>query len=61
MYSEILNMRVPLKLSCHALRTLDKHGGLDEVIKKMKVRKMSPEILALKRDIRKKEKALALS
>lgn len=59
-YSEVLNMKIPLKLSSHALRTLDKHGGIDEVLKKMKTHKMNAQMLSIKRSIQKKEKAAAL-
>lgn len=31
-YSHVLKNYVPLKLSAHAMRTLDKHGGLDHYV-----------------------------
>lgn len=39
-YSHVLNDYISIRLSAHGMRTLDKHGGLDEYIRKIAVSKL---------------------
>lgn len=48
--SAVLQRDVSLKLSTHAMRTLHKHGGLDEFLSVVSIRKLDGDLLRLKRD-----------
>ncbi len=51
--SDALGERVRLRLTTHALRTVDRHGGLDAYLLATKDDKLSLEVRRLKRRIRK--------
>lgn len=51
--SEALGRRVPLRISTRALRTVQKHGGLDAWLLSTDDAGLAPEALRLKRSIRK--------
>jgi large subunit ribosomal protein L28 len=53
--SEILGETVSLKVSMNALRTLDRHGGLDVFLLKAQDDVLSIKALRLKRQIAKKQ------
>ena len=52
-YSDALRGRVALRVSTRALRTVQKHGGLDPFLLAMDDAKLAPEGLRLKRRVRK--------
>lgn len=51
--SEALRRKVRLSISTRALRTVEKHGGLDAYLVRTPDEKLAPEALRLKRKIRK--------
>ncbi len=51
--SDALNRSVPLRITTRALRTVQKHGGLDPFLLRTDDRKLAPEALRLKRSVRK--------
>lgn len=53
MMSDALRRSVQLRVSAHALRTVDHRGGLDAFLMKAPDAQLSPKALKLKRDIRK--------
>lgn len=53
MMSDVLRRSVQLRVSAHALRTVDHRGGLDAFLMKAPDAQLSPKALKLKRDIRK--------
>ncbi len=50
-YSYALAQFVSLKLSSAAMRTLDKHGGIDNYIKQAHLSKVPPSLLKLKKKL----------
>lgn len=57
--SETLNRSVRLRVSAHALRSVDHRGGLDAFLKKARDEELSALALDLKRQIAKAEAAPA--
>ena len=59
--SELLGNSYKLRISMHALRSVDRNGGIDTFILKCKDSVLSPKALRLKRQVAKKlaEKAAA--
>jgi large subunit ribosomal protein L28 len=55
--SDALGRSVKLRVSAHALRTVDHRGGLDAFLMKAKDDELSVKALELKRQIRKKRTA----
>ena len=53
--SDTLGETVSLKISMNALRTLDRHGGLDAFLLKARDEALSTKALRLKRQIAKKQ------
>ncbi|MEN2494408.1 MAG: 50S ribosomal protein L28 [Hyphomicrobiaceae bacterium hypho_1] len=51
--SEVLNRKVRLRISAHALRTVEHLGGLDIFLVKAKSPDLSPNCQKLRRDITK--------
>ncbi|HFB2048747.1 MAG TPA: 50S ribosomal protein L28 [Hyphomicrobiaceae bacterium MAG_BT-2024] len=51
--SEVLNRKVRLKISAHALRTVEHRGGLDIFLVKAKSKELSSNCKKLKREITK--------
>ncbi|MCP3983221.1 MAG: 50S ribosomal protein L28 [bacterium] len=51
--SEALGRRVALRITTRALRTVQKHGGLDPFLLKMDDRKLAPDAMRLKRSVQK--------
>ena len=52
--SDILGQSYKLRISAHALRTVDHRGGLDAFLAKSKDDELSDKALKIKRDIAKK-------
>jgi large subunit ribosomal protein L28 len=52
--SDALGRSVRMRVSAHALKTVDHRGGLDAFLMKAKDDELAPKILDLKREIRKK-------
>ncbi|WP_046862413.1 50S ribosomal protein L28 [Microvirga massiliensis] len=52
--SDALQRAVRLRISAHALRSVEHRGGLDAFLAKAKAEDLSPNALALKREIQKK-------
>ena len=52
--SDALGRSVKLRISAHALKTVDHRGGLDAFLKKAHADELSPKALKLKREIEKK-------
>ncbi len=50
--SEALGRRVPLRITTRALRSVQKHGGLDTFLLRTDDRKLAPEAIRLKRSVR---------
>lgn len=50
-YSDTLRRKVSLRISTRALRTVQKHGGLDPFLTKMREAKLAPEGQRLKREV----------
>ena len=55
--SDALGRSVRLRVSANALRTIDHRGGLDAFLMKAKDEQLSPRVLELKRQLRKKQSA----
>jgi large subunit ribosomal protein L28 len=51
--SDTLQRSVQMRISAHALRTVDHRGGLDAFLLKAQDAQLSPKALKLKRDLRK--------
>jgi len=51
--SEALQRSVQMRISAHALRSVDHRGGLDAFLLKAADAELSPKALKLKRDLRK--------
>jgi large subunit ribosomal protein L28 len=56
--SESLNRRVRLRVAVAALRSIEHRGGLDAFLLKARDTELSPNALALKREIAKKQAAV---
>jgi len=54
MISDALGRSVKLRISTNALKTVDRRGGLDAFLMKAKDAELSPRVLELKREIKKK-------
>ena len=52
--SDALGRSVKLRISAHALKTVDHRGGLDAFLKKARAEELSPKALKLKSEIAKK-------
>src|SRR5213595_2792062 len=52
--SDTLGRSVKLRISANALKTVDHRGGLDAFLMKAKDEELSPKVLDLKRQIKKK-------
>jgi large subunit ribosomal protein L28 len=57
--SDSLGRSVRLRVSANALKTIDHRGGLDAFLMKAKDAELSPRVLDLKRQIKKKAAAAA--
>lgn len=57
--SDILGQSFRLRISAHALRTVDHRGGLDAFLAKAKEDELSPKALKIKRELEKKAVAAA--
>lgn len=57
--SETLDRKVRLKVSAHALKTVEHRGGLDAFLMKAKADDLSPQCQKLKREIAKAKQAEA--
>ena len=55
--SDALGRAVRLRVSANALKTIDHRGGLDAFLRKANNDELSPEALAIKREIAKKTAA----
>ena len=51
MHSEVLNRRISLRVSTNAMRTVEKHGGLDAYLLQARNAELAAEALELKREI----------
>ena len=51
--SDVLKRKVRLKVSAHALRSVEHRGGLDAFLMKARADELSPQCQKLKRDIAK--------
>lgn len=49
--SEILGRKINLRVSTSAMRTIEKHGGLDAFLMQAKNAELAPEARVLKREI----------
>ena len=58
--SESLGRNVRLRVSTHALKSVDHNGGLDAYLLKARAENLSPKALDLKRAVEKKRAASAL-
>ena len=52
MHSEVLGRRVSLRLSTSAMRTIEKHGGLDSFLMQARNAELADEARQLKREIK---------
>ena len=57
--SDTLQRKVRLRISAHALKTVERRGGLDAFLLKAKDSELAPRVLELKRQIVKKREAAA--
>lgn len=57
--SEVLGQSFSLRISAHALRTVDHRGGLDAFLAKSKDDELSPKALKIKREVQKAQTAAA--
>jgi large subunit ribosomal protein L28 len=55
--SDTLGRSVRLRVSAHALKSIDHRGGLDAFLAKAKDEQLAPKVLELKRQIAKKRAA----
>jgi large subunit ribosomal protein L28 len=53
--SDVLKRSFRLKISAHALKTVEHRGGLDAFLKRARPETLSPKCLQIKRDIAKAE------
>ncbi len=53
LYSDVLRRPVPLRVSTRALRTVQRHGGLDAYLVKTATAKLAPEGQRLQRHVKK--------
>ena len=51
MHSEVLNRQISLRVSTSAMRTVEKHGGLDGYLLQARNAELAVEARALKREI----------
>ncbi len=51
--SEVLGRDIALRVSTRAIRTVQKHGGLDNFLVRMDEAKLAPEAIKLKRKVHK--------
>jgi len=51
MHSEILNRQISLRVSTSAMRTVEKHGGLDAYLSQARNAELAVEARELKREI----------
>ena len=51
MYSEVLNRQISLRVSTSAMRTVEKHGGLDAYLLQARNAELAVEARELKREI----------
>jgi large subunit ribosomal protein L28 len=58
-FSKILYKFISMKVSVHALKSVEKNGGLDDYLKKTSNRVLAPEALAIKKSILKTTKSTA--
>ena len=58
--SETLGRSFRLKISNHALRSVDHRGGLDAFLKKAKDEELSSDALAIKKEVAKAQAAAAV-
>ncbi len=59
--SDTLKRSFRMRISAHALKTVEHRGGLDAFLKKAKPHTLSPKCLQIKRDIAKAEAEAAQS
>ena len=52
MHSEVLGRRISLRLSTSAMRTIEKHGGLDAFLMQARNAELADEARQLKREIK---------
>ncbi len=52
-YSDALKQNVGLRVTTRAIRTVQKHGGIDRFLVKMDPAKLAPEAVRLKRRVHK--------
>ena len=52
--SEALGRSIPLRLSTNAIRTVERHGGLDAYLVLTSSLKLAPELIRLKKTIQKR-------
>jgi large subunit ribosomal protein L28 len=57
--SDVLKRRVRVRISAHALRSVEHRGGLDAYLLKARNEELSDRMLRLKRDIQKANKGAA--
>lgn len=50
-FSKTLDKSINMKVSVHALKSVEKNGGLDDYLKKTSNRVLAPEALAVKKSI----------
>ena len=58
-FSKTLDKFISMKVSVHALKSVEKNGGLDDYLKKTSNRVLAPEALAIKKSILKTTKSTA--
>ena len=58
-FSKTLDKFISMKVSVHALKSVEKNGGLDDFLKKTSNRVLAPEALIIKKSILKTTKSIA--
>ena len=58
-FSKTLDKFISMKVSVHALKSVEKNGGLDDFLKKTSNRVLAPEALFIKKSILKTTKSIA--
>ena len=58
-FSKTLDKFISMKVSVHALKSVEKNGGLDDYLKKTSNRVLAPEALVIKKSILKTTKSIA--
>ena len=58
-FSKTLDKFITMKVSVHALKSVEKNGGLDDYLKKTSNRVLAPEALVIKKSILKTTKSIA--